>query len=220
LDCECEAQTINQFTHVDGPDAAAWGLNYGEIQNHRQSSAIESNYISEIGKICLTSETDPKVLAENFVNFSESSYHEGNNISSGDKFSGTEDWYYGQINKLSADDFTILSHHNNPETYYHVHSDGPREREFIFIHGKILYCVGMKQSKVGVFNQIGFAVVEVSQTSKQKIELSLNRGKLFYTKNGMFGINESSYYQFDPEIIKLAPATYSQMIKPNPTFST
>jgi hypothetical protein len=44
LDCECEAQTINQFTNIGGPDATVVGLNYGEIHNHKQSSATESNY--------------------------------------------------------------------------------------------------------------------------------------------------------------------------------
>jgi hypothetical protein len=64
LDRGCDLQAIDQFSNVGGSDAAVVGLNYGEIHNHKQSLAIESNYISEIGKICLTSETNPKVLIE------------------------------------------------------------------------------------------------------------------------------------------------------------
>jgi hypothetical protein len=48
-------------------------------------------------------------------------------------------------------------------------------------------------------------VLELERTSKQRIELRLNRGRLFYTKSG---ISESWKYQFGLEIIKLAPATY------------
>jgi hypothetical protein len=41
---------------------------------------------------------------------------------------------------------------------------------------------------------------------KHEFELLLNRGKLFYTKSGLFGINISSSYQFGGEVFKLAPA--------------
>jgi hypothetical protein len=36
------------------------------------------------------------------------------------------------------------------------------------------------------------------------MEFHLNCEKFFYTKDGMFGLNESSGFQIDPEIIKLA----------------
>jgi hypothetical protein len=109
---------------------------------------------------------------------------------------------------LSVDGFEIIDHQNNPEVDSHVRSGDPRVREFVFTHGDVVFYVGMKQSKVGAINQIGYTVIEADRTSKKNVEFRLNRGKFFSTKSGMFGINESSCYQFDPEIIKLAPVSY------------
>jgi hypothetical protein len=40
LDCGCDLQTINQFSDVDGSDAAADNDNFGQGQNCRQSLEI------------------------------------------------------------------------------------------------------------------------------------------------------------------------------------
>jgi hypothetical protein len=145
-------------------------------------------------------------LAEDFVSVNESSYHESCTASSRYEYSEEDNWYYSQVNRLSADE--VFSHHHNPEISSHARSGDPKVREFVFRHGEVLFYVGMKQSKVGVFNQIGFTMLEMDRTSKQEVEPRLNREKIFYNKNGMFGISESRCYQFDPEIIKMAPATY------------
>jgi hypothetical protein len=67
LDRGCDLQTINQFSDQDGLDAAAGGLNYGEIHNHRQSSTIECNENSVIGTISLDSEKGLKNYAEEVI---------------------------------------------------------------------------------------------------------------------------------------------------------
>jgi hypothetical protein len=71
LDCECQAQTINQSSNVDGPDGAADEGNLLSTQILRQTSAIESTQYSEIGNICLTSEINPKILVYNISIVSE-----------------------------------------------------------------------------------------------------------------------------------------------------
>jgi hypothetical protein len=58
LDCECEAQTINHLSTVDGLDAAVEVKNLIYNQILKQSSAIESNDNLVDGTICLASETD------------------------------------------------------------------------------------------------------------------------------------------------------------------
>jgi hypothetical protein len=78
----------------------------------------------------------------------------------------------------------------------------------------------MKMINKGILNQIGYTVLEFNRKSKQGFELHLDRGRLFYNKNGLFGVNESSSYQFDPEVIKLAAVTYPPPIKSNPAFAT
>jgi uncharacterized phage-like protein YoqJ len=79
--------------------------------------------------------------------------------------------------------------------------------------------VGMRNVKRSVFNQIDYAVVEIRRTMKQEIELLLNRGRLFYTKSGLFGINISSSYQFGSEVFKLEPAAQPPVVKSNPSFT-
>jgi hypothetical protein len=64
----------------------------------------------------------------------------------------------------------------------------------------------MRSLKRKLLNQIDFAEIELKRTMKQEFELLLNRGRLFYTKSGLFGINISSRYQFGCKVFKLAPA--------------
>jgi hypothetical protein len=178
----------------------------------RQSSAIESIFNSVIGNICLTSETNQEILAEkvSIVSRSRSLKKFGSNYR--DEFVNVADCCYDQNIQLPARNDEMFSCQNNPDDLFHVHTKDPKVNEFSFSHGEVLYHVGMKHLGKGVFNQIGYAVLEVSRTLKQGIELRLNQGRLFNTKSGIFGINESSYYQFDQDIIKLATATYSPVV--------
>jgi hypothetical protein len=64
VDCECEVQTINHQSNVVMPRPAA----DTEVSNNntydRQRRYDESTEVSVDGNICLTSETDPKILSE------------------------------------------------------------------------------------------------------------------------------------------------------------
>jgi hypothetical protein len=82
-----------------------------------------------------------------------------------------------------------------------------------------MYFVSVENQFTGSLNQFKFAVLEFNQTLKQRIELRLISGRLFYTKNGMFGLSESSCYQFRSEIVKLVPAAIP-VVKLNPSFIT
>jgi hypothetical protein len=212
LDCECDAQTIYHSSAVDGTGVAAESENLSQKQICRQNPAIECNKNFVNGTICLTSETNPKSLAD-FISI------EGDSRSlekyMNDLYSSSEVVYSNF--KMPASYLTFPSNSND---YAHASSVGVETREFILMHeGNVMY-VGMINVKRNVFNQIDYSVVELKRTLKQEFELLLNRGRLFYTKSGLFGINISSSYQFGREVFKLAPAAQPPVVKSNPSFTT
>jgi hypothetical protein len=175
------------------------------MQIPRQSLAIECTPISEIEKICLTSETSLKTPAEVISIVSEA-----RSLEKFEEYQGkrrSEVVCCKQYSQKPAE-YLYECNHNNPNYLSHVHTEDLEVKEFWFMHGESFYYAGMKHSKEGAFNQIDYAVVEVRRTLKREIELHLNHGKLFYTKSGLFGVNVSSFYQFDFEVFKLDSATY------------
>jgi hypothetical protein len=108
-------------------------------------------------------------------------------------------------------DFDIEKHHVIPK--------GTVVREIIFQYDGKMYYVKIENQISGSLNEFSYDVLEFNQTLKQSIELRLHRSRLFYSKRGVFGFNYSSEYQFEPEVIKLAPVTYPPVAKLNPTFT-
>jgi hypothetical protein len=108
---------------------------------------------------------------------------------------------------------------NNSDIEHHANIEDLVVKEFTFNHDGSLYYVGMNVQLIGSLNQFKFAVLKFNLTSKQRIELHLDRGRLFYAKNRMFGLNESNYYQFEPKVVKLASVAYPPVVKSNPTFT-
>jgi hypothetical protein len=66
LDCECEAQTINHSSTVDGSGVAAESEYSTQKRICKQSPAVECNNNLVNETICLSSETDPKSPADLF----------------------------------------------------------------------------------------------------------------------------------------------------------
>jgi hypothetical protein len=187
------------------------GLNHGEIHDRKQSSATESINLSVIGKICSESEKDPEILID-AVN--------DNSVGQVQFVISNENQYQlQQFKSLSVEDFRVRSHQNNPDDNSHVSSVDRDVKEVLFEREDKVFYIGMKQSVSGALNQFEYVVVEVDRTPKSIMELRLNRGKFFYTKNGMFGLNESSNFQIDPQVIKLA-LVFNLGIKSNPTFTS
>jgi hypothetical protein len=97
---------------------------------------------------------------------------------------------------------------NNLNKLAHAPTSGVETNEFVLMHeGNVMY-VGMKKLKFGQFSQFDYLNAEFNRTLKHDFELLLNRGRLFYTKSGMFGTSFSSSYHLGSEIFKLAPAAY------------
>jgi hypothetical protein len=115
---------------------------------------------------------------------------------------------YYRSNQEPVDNLEVFTNRSSSEFKFHVPTKDLEVNEFTFIHGESVYYVGMKMISKEILNQIGFKVLEFNRKSKQGFELHLNRGRLFYSKNGLFGVNESSSYQFDSRVIKLAAITY------------
>jgi hypothetical protein len=60
----------------------------------------------------------------------------------------------------------------------------------------------MKNVKFDSYSQIDYAIIEFRRTKQQ--ELLLNRGRLIYTKNALFGVNYSNSFQFDEVVSKFS----------------
>jgi hypothetical protein len=194
LGYERDAPAINQFFAVDGSGVAAESENLNSIQICRQSPAIECTPNFVIGTTCLTSETNPKSSAESFSIVSDSR--------------SLENFVYSSSEVACFDSempAKFLNFPNNLNNSSHVSSVGFETREFSFTHENSVFFVGMRSLKQSYLNQIDFTIIELKQTLKQDFELLLNRGRLFYTKSGLFGINISNSYQFGCEVFKLAP---------------
>jgi hypothetical protein len=101
-----------------------------------------------------------------------------------------------------------MFHQYNLHVNCHSKMDDLVVKEFTCNHRGNLYYVRIENQFTGLLNQFKFAVLGLIQTSKQRIELHLNREKIFYTKSGMFRVSVSSCYQFEPEFVKLASAAY------------
>jgi hypothetical protein len=110
LDCECEAQTIDQSSTVDGSGVAAEGENLSQRQISRQSPAIECTPNFVIGTTCLTSETNPKSPAEYVSIVSDSRSLEKVSSCS---FSGNEVACFSNYSKIPAASFRFPDNLNN-----------------------------------------------------------------------------------------------------------
>jgi hypothetical protein len=64
VDCECEAQKINHQSNVVMPRPAADTKVSNKNAYDRQRRDDESTIVSVDGNICLTSETNPKILSD------------------------------------------------------------------------------------------------------------------------------------------------------------
>jgi hypothetical protein len=212
LDCGCDAQTINQSSAVDGTGVAAEGENLSQKQIGREYPAIECTPNLEIGTICLTSETNPKSLVD-FISI-------GSDSRSLEKSTSHVYSRYEVACLDSEMPVNYLCFPDNPNRFSHAWSVGFETREFSFMHEDSIFYVGMRSLKRSMMNQIDYLVVELKRILKQDFELLLNRGRLFYTKSGLLGVNVSSSYQFDCEVFKLASAAQTPMVKSNPAFAT
>jgi hypothetical protein len=153
-----------------------------------------------IGTTCLTSGTNQRSPAEYFIVVGNSGSLEKVSTCS---FSRNEVACFSNYSKMPAAGFNLPNNLNNS---FHDSSVGLVTREFSFVHENSIFYVGMRSLKKKLLNQIDYVVNELKRTMKREFELLLNRGRLFYTKCGMFGINVSNYYQFGCEVFKLAPA--------------
>jgi hypothetical protein len=196
-DCECEAQTINHSSSVDGSGVAAENEYSTQNRIYRQNPAVECNNNLENGTICLSSETNPKNLADLF------------SIDSGSEIL---EKFFNQVFLSEVVCFESklpvinLLDPNNLNSFAHAPTVGAESRELVFKHdGNVIY-VGMKKLKFGQFSQFDYLSLEFNRTSKQESELLLNCGRFFYTKSGLFGINVSYSFQFGSEVFELAPA--------------
>jgi hypothetical protein len=194
------SQTIDHSSTVDGSGVAAEGEDSCQKRIHRQSPAIECTPNLENGTTCLSSETNPKNLADLI---SIDSGLEGLEKFFSQVFLSEVVWLESKlpvINLLDPDNLNVLAH---------APTVGVESRELVFKHdGKVMH-VGMKKLKFGQFSQYDYLSLEFNRTSKQESELLFNRGRFFYTKSGMLGKSFTSSYQFGEEFIKLAPAAYT-----------
>jgi hypothetical protein len=117
------------------------------------------------------------------------------------------------LEKFRSSDVVAFSEPNCPTFYlnnsnnsFHAPTVGFEARDFIYKHGKSTFYVGMKNLKCSGYSQIDYAVLELRQTLKQELELLLNRGRLIYTKSGVFDVSYSSSFQFGNQVLKLASA--------------
>jgi hypothetical protein len=78
----------------------------------------------------------------------------------------------------------------------------------------------MMKSSFGQFSQFDHLTVEFSGTSKRGFTLNLNRGRTICTKSGMFGQSFSSTQQIGEELVKMATAAYTPVIKSIPLSTT
>jgi hypothetical protein len=76
----------------------------------------------------------------------------------------------------------------------------------------------VKNIRLECCSQIDYLILEVKRAAKQ--ELLLNRGRLIYTRSGLFGINHFSSFQFDDVLSMFAAAAKPPVIKSNPSFTT
>jgi hypothetical protein len=134
LDCGCEDRIINQFSNVGRSDAAVVDLYHGAIHDRKQSSSTESNNCSEIGKICLISEKNPKVPLD--LISSGSSYQEQNVIS---KMNRHCRW---QTEDLAVVDFIRTSHRNNPIVESRVQYTDVKIKGITCMHEESAWYVG------------------------------------------------------------------------------
>jgi hypothetical protein len=187
LDYGCGKQIIDQFSNVGRPDAAAEGDNLNSVQTLKQISATESILGSVIGKTYLISETDPRTLINDFGSFDGLMGKEYGNNRDRERISSNHK--YIQDSNMPAYFYEAIRHQNNSQLTPHVPSNDLLINECVFYHGGILYYMGMRQLKKGLFNQIDFVVMELDRTLKRVMELRLNHGRLFYTKGGVFGVS-------------------------------
>jgi hypothetical protein len=190
-DCECEAQTINHSSAVDGSGVAAEHDNSRQQRIVKQNPAVECNQFFVNGTICLSSETNPKNSVDNFcIN---------NGSRSLEKFTNSSD--------IAFSDFQLSNYYqNNSNSFAHAPTVGFEARDFCYNHEGSVFYVGMRNSKCSWYSQIDYAVLELKRTEKRELELLLNRGRLIYTKSGLFGVNYSNSYQFDDFLFKLTSA--------------
>jgi hypothetical protein len=200
IEQKCGSNTFNHDSTVDESLVAAEHDDMNELHIGRQSQDVERNIILDHGKICLNPEIVQAAESEEYQKMCDNAVLEEPNL----KNALRNDVACFSLNtKMPAE---CLGFPNNPNNLIHVSSTGLEAREFSFIHEDSVFYVGMKSLKKGKLNQIDFAVIELKRTLKQEFELLLNRGRLFYTKSGLFGVNISSSYQFGCEVFKLAPA--------------
>jgi hypothetical protein len=84
------------------------------------------------------------------------------------------------------------------------------------VHDGNVYYVGMKNIQFADYNQMDYIVCEVRRTAKQ--ELLLNRGRLIYTKSGVFGVNYFNSFWLEDVLSKLTSDTKPTGDQVNSTY--
>jgi hypothetical protein len=195
-DCKCEAQTIYHSPAVSGSVGAA-GTKQLVIKNQlcRQSTVAECIPCSENGKICLSSEANPKRVADLFsisscLEVSESSFNAS-------QFQDPDVWFQ-----------------NNPNRFAHASTKDCKVKEFIFKHGKCSYYVGMRSSSSDMRSQFDYLVICL-----KKQELHWHRGRLIYSKGSCFGVECSYSFQVGEKFSRHTAAAKPPVIISNPSFT-
>jgi hypothetical protein len=202
-DCEYGAQAINHSPSVDGSGVAADTLYLITSQIVKQYPAVECTEAFVNGTICLSSETDPKSVA--------------NSICISDDLISSKK-RADQFHDVFSNSFPTTWTQNNPIFFAHAPSVGCEARDCCFKHGGSIFYVGMKNIRFDCYSQIDYLVLGVKRAAKQ--ELLLNRGRLIYTRSGLFGVNYFDAYQFDDVLSKFSSAAKPPWIKSNPSFTT
>jgi hypothetical protein len=200
LGCKCDAQTIDHSSAVAGSvGAVEAGHLFGKNKCVDKPQSVNALRL-ENGTICLLSEINPKSIDE----FSCIS----NNLTS--------------FSSHSQEDFSCFNiitwTRNNSNNYHHASSKGCKTKEFCFEHDGNSFYVGMKNVKFDSCSQIDYVICEFRRTKQQ--ELLLNRGRLIYTKNWLFGVNYSNSFQFDEVVSKFTSEAKSPGIKSIPLITT
>jgi hypothetical protein len=201
-DCECEAQAIYHSSVVDASDGAAETKNLITSQIVKQSSGVECTEAFVNGTTCLCSETNPNGSA--------------NLICIREDLTGSEKCF-DSLSNVFSNSFPTTWTQNNSNIFIHAPSVGCEARDFCFVHDDSTFYVGMKNIRFDCYSQIDYLGLEVKRAAKQ--ELLLNRGRLIYTRSGLFGVNHFNSYQFDDVLTKLSSAAITPVVKLNPSFT-